>query len=562
MNFSKKTLISVTAVIACIAVLDSSLSGSVFAAPTDGSLDTAFGNALFPGRTGTNVGAPNSADYAYSMAVQSDGKILVAGVTGNDFAVLRYKTDGSLDTSFDTDGKAITDIGTNTIDDARGIALQSDGKILVAGTTTTGSTSDFVVVRYNTDGILDPTFGTDGKTVTDISTNSVDNAHSMALQADGKILVAGSAILEVVPDFAVVRYNTNGSLDPTFDTDGKVITNINDVDEAYSVAVQADNKIIVAGYSAGDFGVVRYNTNGSLDPTFGTDGKAVTVINANSVDNAYSMVLQADGKILVAGKTATVSDIGTTSDFVVVRYNTNGSLDPTFDTDGKVITNINDVDEAYSVALQADNKIMVAGNTKSTGRNKDFAVMRYSPNGSLDSTFDGDGITTTDGVQNSDDDAHAIAVQSDDKILIAGSTNFGSSYDFALVRYNATRNIVATSPTTTVISTTTTIPATTTTVISTTTIPATTTTVVKKKSAPVVSISKPITAKSIAIYLNLAVSSTSQLSISVSSVSAKYCTVSGTKLKALKAGSCKVTIKVIPKKGKTVSKTVTLKTTK
>ena len=341
----------------------------------DGDLDTSFDT---DGKLTTAIGS--GADIAYSVVLQSDGKILVAGNSYNgsndDFAIVRYNTDGSLDTSFDTDGKKTTAIGSGA-DVANSVVLQSDGKILVAGYSNNGSNTYFAVVRYNTDGSLDTTFGTDGELTTAIGLYT-DVAYSVVLQSDGKILVAGSSDIGSNYDFAIVRYNTDGSLDTSFDTDGKKTTAIGSgADVANSVVLQSDGKILVAGYSNNGsntyFAVVRYNTDGSLDTTFGTDGELTTAIGLYT-DVAYSVVLQSDGKILVAGSSFNGSD----NDFAIVRYNTDGSLDSTFGTDGELTTAIGSgSDGANSVVLQSDGKIVAAGYS-SNGSDNDFAVVRYT----------------------------------------------------------------------------------------------------------------------------------------------------------------------------------------
>ena len=270
--------------------------------------------------------------------------------------MVRYNSDGSLDTSFDTDGIATTAIGTNSDDAGRAVAVQSDGKIIVAGT----SDRDFAVVRYNSDGSLDTSFDTDGIATTAISTNGPDSGRAVAVQSDGKIIVAGTSDFA----FAVVRYNGNGSLDTSFDTDGIATTAIgtNSDDSGRAVAVQSDGKIIVAGTSDFAFAVVRYNSDGSLDTTFDTDGKTTVDPNLNSdsgYDGAFGVAVQADGKIVVAGVDG--------EQFVVVRLNSDGSLDTTFDTDGIATTEIaGDVpvqnqDGSGALVLQSDGKIIVAG---------------------------------------------------------------------------------------------------------------------------------------------------------------------------------------------------------
>ena len=291
---------------------------------------------------------------------------------------LAWAADGDLDTSFDTDGKVSTPILSGA-DEANSVVLQSDGKIVAAGSSYNGSNYDFAVVRYNTDGSLDTTFGTGGKVTTSIGSDS-DVANSVVLQSDGKIVAAGYSHNGSNFDFAIVRYNTNGSLDTTFDADGKQTTSIGSgTDGANSAVLQSDGKIVAAGYSHNgtntDFAVVRYNTDGSLDTTFDTDGKQTTAIGSGA-EVANSVVLQGDGKIVAAG----YSHNGTNTDFAVVRYNTDGSLDTTFDTDGKQTTSIGSGTEvARSVVLQSDGKIVAAG-WMHNGTNEDFAVVRYSAN--------------------------------------------------------------------------------------------------------------------------------------------------------------------------------------
>ena len=410
----------------------SNLQSPVWAA--DGDLDTSFDT---DGKLTTPIGSGD--DYVNSVVVQSDGKIVVAGDSYNgsneDFAVLRYNSDGSLDTTFGTGGKVTTPIGSS-YDFANSVVLQSDGKIVVAGSSSNGSNYDFAIVRYNTDGSLDTTFDTDGKLTTLIGSGS-DVAYSVVLQSDGKIVAAGYSDNGTNNDFAIIRYNTNGSLDTTFDTDGKQTTAIGSFAEfAYSVVLQSDGKIVVAGSSHNgtnhDFAIVRYNTDGSLDTTFDTDGKVTTSIGSGS-EAARSVVLQSDGKIVAAG----YSDNGTNNDFAIIRYNTNGSLDTTFDTDGKLTTPIGSGSEsADEVVLQSDGKIVAAG-FLDNGSNDDFAVLRYNSDGSLDTTFGTGGKVTTP-IGSSYDFASSVVLQSDGKIVVAGSSeNLDRNYDFAVVRYSA-----------------------------------------------------------------------------------------------------------------------------
>lgn len=387
----------------------------------DGSLDLSFDS---DGKVSTDFG---DFDGGYDVVLQPDGKIIVAGTgaAGAAFALARYNSNGSLDNTFDGDGKLTTIFGGKG-DFGHSVALQSDGKIVLAGyTTILGVRTNFAVVRYNSNGSLDNTFGTGGKASD--SAGHENSAYAMAIQSDGKIVLAGtsSSYSSSVGDyyrFVLLRYNTNGTLDNTFDGDGRVLCDSGTIRDAFALAIQTDGKIIIAGTIDSNFALYRYNSNGSLDNTFGISGKVVTDIASTSLDIIYSLALQSDGKIIAAGTTTNSS---TNSDIALIRYNTNGSLDNTFGTAGKVITNIVAFDEGTSVAVLSNGKIIVAG-----ASDDQFAVLRYNSNGTLDNTFDTDGkVSTTIG---SSAAGTSLAIQSDDKIVVAGV----SDDDFAVARYN------------------------------------------------------------------------------------------------------------------------------
>ncbi len=398
-----------------------------------GSLDLSFDT---DGKVITAFGTAN--EIAHSVAIQSDGKIVAAGwrVNGStsDFAVARYNTNGSLDNTFDSDGKVTTAIGPAN-DNAYAVAIQSDGKILAAGWSVNGANADFAIVRYNTNGSLDNTFDSDGKVTTPIGSSN-DEGAAIAIQADGKILVAGNSNNGSYDVFTVVRYNTNGSLDNTFDLDGKVTTAIGSgPNRAFSIAIQSDGKIVLAGESNNVssylFALARYNPNGSLDNTFDTDG-IVTAAILTYNNHANAVAIQNDGKIVVAGFTS--NSVSADYDIALLRFNPNGSLDTAFDTDGKVTTSLGtSLDYGNSVAIQSDGKIVVGG--MAWGIEKDFALVRYNTNGSLDNTFDTDGIVTTP-IGNPDDEVTSIALQTDGKIVVVGYSSVGSNLDFAIARYN------------------------------------------------------------------------------------------------------------------------------
>jgi uncharacterized delta-60 repeat protein len=408
-----------------------------------GDLDTTFGTG---GIVITNF-PTNSHDNGGCVAVQSDGKILVAGASTNgsnvDFAMARYDASGSLDTTFHGTGRVTTDLGSNA-DYVYAMAVQGDGKILLAG----ASGNTFALVRYHgnaatgTPGTLDTAFGTGGIVLTTVL--SFDSARSVAVQGDGNILVAGATFNGTSNDFALVRYKNDGSLDASFGPGGIVVTPVgSNYDYASGMALQADGKILVAGQSSNgtnyDFAVVRYHgaaatgTPGTLDSTFGTGGIVTTPI-GSSDDFAYSVAVQGDGKIVLAGQSAN----GGNYDFALVRYRKDGSLDPAFGTGGIVTNPVGSgQDYASSVAVRGDGKILVAGSFEN-GNVFDFALVRYRNDGALDQSFGTGGIVTT--IFPIASEAYGVAVQSDGKILVAGSSYNGTNYDFALARYEGDRS--------------------------------------------------------------------------------------------------------------------------
>ncbi len=404
-----------------LAIIAALLAATGVLAAAAGALDTTFD---YDGKVVTDIGG--SDDPIRAMVIQPDGKIVVAGYTnkwgGYDFALARYNSNGSLDTTFDWDGIVITDIRGET-NYGLAIARQSDGKIVVAGMT---GMADFALARYNSNGSLDSTFDGDGIVVTDVG--GTDICYAVAIQSDGKIVVAGVSNNWGEDNFALARYNTNGSLDTTFDYDGKVITSIRNYDVAHAMLIQPDGKIVAAGTSCTtgftcDFSMARYNSDGSLDASFDGDGKVVTDIRGEDNDG-YAIALQSNGRIVLAGMTGT-------DDFALVRYNSNGSPDATFDGDGIVVTDfVGSTDMGYAVAVQLDGKIVMAGRSNRLGT-YDLALTRYNVDGSLDTSFDGDGKVLTS--VNNDDTGHAIALQTDGKIVVAGV----SDGNFTLARYHS-----------------------------------------------------------------------------------------------------------------------------
>ncbi len=401
-------------------------------------LDITFGSG---GLVSTDFNSLN--EHGTAMVIQPDGKIILVGsgiintADHMDFCIARYHTDGSLDMSFGIDGKANFEITNfeNTLkrDYASGVALQSDGKILICGISPKENLStarnDFTIIRLNTDGSLDTSYATNGILRIEFGAQG-SIALAMAMQSDDKAVVVGTMSDGSAADMAIARINTDGTLDNTFSGDGKQTINIGISDQANAIAIQNDGNIILAGSTADLTGNVialaRLLENGTLDPTFGTSGKVVT--NLPSLDERLSSVLvQPDGKIIGAG-----TSFYPGQSFIVVRYNADGSLDPSFGTSGATTVNINTQDIANDAALQSDGKIIVVGSsTDFTIGN--LAVVRLTANGSVDSSFSDDGVQLTSMTSAT---ATAVCIQSDSKIVIGGHVGvIANTGDFILARY-------------------------------------------------------------------------------------------------------------------------------
>ena len=359
---------------------------------------------------------------------------------------------GQLDSSFGQDGVVAASLG---IFSAEAMAMQADGKIVVTGSfRQPGSTyqTDFGVARYNSDGSLDGTFGTGGIAVTDVG-GQEEKAHAIAIQADGRIVVAGetSLVLDQSPaDMAIVRYNADGTLDESFAEAGKRIVDFNGLgDVAYSVGVTAAGKIVAAG-SAGtvlartDFAMVQLDANGSLDASFGAGGKVTTDFDAN-YDAAAAMAISADGSILLAGSSGRAwrfyRGITLKSRFsgsmALARYLADGSLDSTFDGGGKATITWPFGAAATAVALTDSGKIVVGGQHWRETGGSELAVVRLNANGSLDSEFGSGGCTWTAVEDNGR--VNALTLQADGRVIAAGVTAPSTldSEHAVLIRQNA-----------------------------------------------------------------------------------------------------------------------------
>lgn len=412
---------------------------------------------------------------ATAVALQGDGKIVVAGkakdTSGDwDFALARYNADGSLDRNFSGDGKLMVDFGGGRDDFAADVAVQADGKILVAGTVHTGLVTEFALARYHSNGTLDTGFGVNGLVTSKVGSSSA-TAASLVIQSDGRIVVGGTASTGD-SDFALVRYNSNGTLDTSFNGSGIQLTDTPFADKANvlnSILLQPDGRIVAAGYTYdglyNQFMLARYNGNGALDDTFYVDqyalwkGRILTDVDLGN-DMAYSVALQADGGIVAAGVS------GSSKNYALARYDADGSLDTSFALYGKLTTSFSSGEDiANAVLVQTDGKTVAAGYSWHSPLNGyDLSLARYKSDGTLDATFDGDGKLTLNfggvGIENGGttksqafyEFGSATTLQADGKILVVGSGHMASTADthaigdtdFVLARLNPDGSLDAT----------------------------------------------------------------------------------------------------------------------
>ncbi len=432
------------------------LAAAVFLAPAvqaaPGDLDTSFnGNGIVTDPFGSGF------SEAFGVTVQTDGKIVVVGSHNNELALARYNDDGSPDDTFNPSfpgGTNSTPIGSGA-SVARAATIGDGGTILVAGESSTSAYKNFTVARYTSDGLLDTGFNSGSSTdaagthVTSIGTgDSVANA--IALQADGSIVAGGYATNNGIQQFALARYTSGGDLDTSFNphgdngaAPGTVMTVVDSaISAVQALAVQPDGRIVAAGSSTGStpFKVVlvRYDPNGTPDTHFGPNGDGRVATAMGTGDSlAYGMTLDADGKIIVAGQASQ----GGSKGFALARYNTDGTLDTDFNGSGTVITPITGLTDARAeaVAMEPDGKIVAAGFGVNASNRTVVAVARYTANGTLDTTFGSGGIQTT-AMGAGDARAHAIALQTDGKIIVAGkavSSTSSAPYVMGTARYLA-----------------------------------------------------------------------------------------------------------------------------
>jgi len=410
-------------------------------------LDLSFGNAGEAAMPETGTPPRGFGGDRSAMALQADGKIVMAGGSVGDFILARFNADGSLDRDFGIDGKVSTDMGSSDFEpeEALGVAIQADGKIVVVGHTTIPTSPPtprlpptFALTRYDSRGNLDASFGVGGR----VSGNVNGRAYAVAIQPDGKIVVAGEFTFDSsngsdFGDFTVARFNANGNLDLGFGGSGtgQVATDIgSSTNTARNIVLQPNGAIVVSGKPTGDqvgfnkTDVVRYTAAGLPDLSFGGSSK-LTIVGS---DVGQGLARQSDGKFVLVGRVvAAVSPA--TSRFLLKRLNVDGTLDATFGNAGTVDTAFTQNASAGGVALQGDGKIVVVGTTAFSA-NANFIVARYDANGLVDSGFGVNGNLSID-FFGFTDIGENVMVQPDGKIVVSGQArrNFDG---YGLARIN------------------------------------------------------------------------------------------------------------------------------
>ncbi len=335
----------------------------------------------------------------------------------------RVRGAGELDLGFGTNGLAVTVAATV----ARALLVQPDGRLIAAGSAGGSGDPALAVTRWTANGELDASFGSGGVVITSFSGVN-DVARAVALQPHGRVVVAGGS----ANAFALARYLASGALDESFGVGGVVITNVGGTAQANALVVQPDGKLVAAGVTddgtGGRFALVRYMPNGALDATFGSGGAVTTA--PGSDDAAMALVLEPNGKLVAAG----VTRRGGASNFALVRYLPDGTLDAGFGPGGVVTTDLSGDDAATHLVLEPDGKLVAAGVSRRGGAGN-FALVRYDGDGALDGTFGAGGATITD--FGGDDVANGLLLTPAGDVVAVGSTSAGGGESFALAQYTA-----------------------------------------------------------------------------------------------------------------------------
>ena len=408
-----------------LAVAAALVAGPAVAAP--GSLDPSFSE------DGIQTAFPNGA-VAYAAAIDHHGRIVLAGATLSDdpdIALARFTSGGALDTTFGRAGKVRTDLGAD--DYAFDVAIQDDGGIVVVGERRARASDKIVVQRYRPNGTLDPLFANAGTALTGFG-RRFQSASAVAISPDGRIVVAGSTSNGITSRSALARYLPDGRLDRDLGGDGRVTVDVSRSGERFTdVVVQPDGRIVAAGWAelslVPAFDAARFTVGGRLDETFSDDGIAKIDVGPGA-DKALALALQGDGKLVLAGAASAAGR----DEWGLIRLGSRGHLDPDFGELGRVVTDFGPgYDEADGVAVQPNGKIVVAGRIRA-GTHDDVGLLRLKSGGRHDRTFGAGGRVLTD-VAGGSDAARDLAIGSNGKIVVAGEAPIDRIKRFLVARY-------------------------------------------------------------------------------------------------------------------------------
>ena len=436
-------MVSIRQVFCAASLVSGCLSGVALAAA--GDIDPTFGNG---GIVTTNVRLDSFIGFAgaFAVATLDDGGILAVGDEDGwsaDFALVRWRADGELEAGFGVGGRLLTDFA-GEYDRARGVVAMADGTLIVIGSAEVAGVSHFAIASYHADGSLDPTFGSDGKVLTSIGDGA--SAAAVVLQSDGKIVLGGSATISGASRFALARYDATGALDESFGSAGIVTAQVLGINDAvYTIAVQPDGQIVAAGDAANggkrDLAIARFTVDGALDVDFGNNGTATTAV-SDIDESIFALAIQPDGKLVAVGSSYTsFGDLS--QDIVMARYQADGNLDVSFAAAGTRRLDLSPIDDARAVAVRDDGTILLAGTVLDAGGvNLDFLLVRLRPDGSLDPTFDSDGVVSTAidvetlfSSANARNGAAAMGLRPDGTIALVGYGSNGLGASFAAACY-------------------------------------------------------------------------------------------------------------------------------
>lgn len=405
-----------------------------------GTLDPTFGGS----NTGFALAPFGGSEAAHAVIVQPDRKIIVIGAAdvigvpgGHNFAVARFNSDGTPDPSFGSNGRAWTDFHGGG-DVALAVALDSNLNIVVAGLCHGPSaTNDIAVARYNPMGFLDTAFDSDGKATLDVmNLGEADEAHAVVIDSLDRIIVCGLVDIASAGESVVAaRFLPTGGPDPTFGIQGVAFHNLSQGrDRAHDIAILADGKLVLVGSvgpgllgEASDFLALRLLPDGGVDSTFGQGGVGQIDFYSGS-DEASAVTIDCSGRIVIGGSANSSS---TAQDFALARLLPNGSLDTTFDSDGRATADFfGSSDDINDIAIDRAGRIVSVGSTQhAQNQNRDVAIARFGSNGALDSSFNSDGKVTIDFLgQLHNEYADGVAIARNGGILICGAENAGNFF--------------------------------------------------------------------------------------------------------------------------------------